>query len=177
MFLFRCVSSGFLVACLLVSPAAALETAAGGSAAVAAELEALTASIERLTAILEAQSGSEKEDLLYQKLNLAIAYLNFRSRRIEMLEQDVQQARAAKGQIESTLTVWLQQREELADADSAIASEEVRQRRDEIQMRIDLVRERVARLDDEIVSLENRIYELQGQIDSVEEFVQKNLAL
>lgn len=146
-------------------------------APVAAELNALTISIDRLTGVLEAQSGVDDDDLLYQKLNLAIAYLNFRSRRIEALEQDVQANRSAKAQIESTLNVWLERQQEMAANDSGLASEEVRQRHDDVQMRIDLVKERLERLDNEIVSLESKIYELQGQIDSVEEFVQRNLAL
>ena len=169
------------VAVLAVSqlfvPAAFAEGINNGDADVARELRALSVSLDRLTAILESQAGSEEQDQLFQKLNLAVAYLNFRSRRIEMLERDVQQARAAKGQIESSLNVWLQQQQELADGESAIVSEEERQRQDEIEMRIDLIKQRISRLDDEIVSLENKIYELQGQIDSVEAFVQKNLAL
>lgn len=144
---------------------------------VATELSVLATSIDRLTSVLETQSGADDDDLLYQKLNLAIAYLNFRSRRIEALEQDVQANRSAKAQIESTLNVWLERQQEMTANDSGLASEEVRQRHDDVQMRIDLVKERLERLDNEIVSLESKIYELQGQIDSVEEFVQRNLAL
>jgi chromosome segregation ATPase len=145
--------------------------------AVAAELQSLSASINRLAAALEAQTGSGEQDMLYEKLNLAIAYLNFRSRRIESLERDVQETRSAKSQIESTLNVWLERQQDMAQTDSGLLSEDERLRNEEIQMRIDLVKERISRLDDEIVSLESRIYELQSQIDSVEEFVQRNLAL
>ncbi len=144
---------------------------------VAAELRALTASVDRLSAILAAQAGSEEQDQLYEKLNLAIAYLNFRSRRIESLERDVQESRSAKAQIESTLGIWLEKQQELNQGSSGLVSEEERLRKEEFQLRIDLVKERIGRLDTEIVSLESRIYELQSQIDSVEEFVQRNLAL
>ena len=115
--------------------------------------------------------------MLHQKLNLAIAYLNFRSRRIESLERDVQESRSAKAQIESTLNVWLERQQEMLQSSSGLPSEEERLRNEDIQLRIDLIKERISRLDTEIVSLESRIYELQSQIDSVEEFVQKNLAL
>jgi len=148
-----------------------------GNAAVTAEIRALTAAIDRLVAVLEAQAGSNARDLQYQKLNLAIAYLNFRSRRIESLERDVQETRSAKAQIESTLNVWLERQQEMARGDSSLLSEDERLRSEEVRIRIGLVKERISRLDSEIVSLESRIYELQSQIDSVEEFVQKNLAL
>ena len=153
------------------------ELTGSGDSPVAAELKALAASVDRLSRILESSVGSNEQDLLFQKLNLAVAYLNFRSRRIESLEQDMQSAKNAKNQIESTLNVWLQQQEEMAADDSALLSEEIRQRNEEFQLRINMVKGRVARLDNEIVVLENKIYELQGQIDSVEEFVQKNLNL
>jgi len=141
------------------------------------EMTALSSSIDRLTRVLEAQTKDREQDMLYEKLNLAIAYLNFRSRRIEALEQDVQSTRNAKAQIESTLNIWLQRQEEMLDTEDLITDEEARQRSEEIRMRIDLVKQRISLFDEEIVKLENKIYELQGQIDSVEEFVQKNLAL
>lgn len=166
-----------LLVCFSFTSVPAHESASSESASVATELRTLAASIERLTSILESQAGGSSQDLLNQKLNLAIAYLNFRSRRIEALEQDVQATRSAKAQIESTLNVWLERQQEMTANDSGLPSEEVRQRNDDVQMRIDLVKERVERLDSEIVNLESKIYELQGQIDSVEEFVQKNLAL
>lgn len=168
----------FMAVCQLILWTAPVASGFEGSSdEIARELKALTASIDRLTAILETQAGSEERDLLYQKLNLAIDYLNFRSRRIESLERDAQEARSAKAQIESTLTVWLERQQEMARGDSSLLSEEERLRNEEIQIRIDLIRERIGRLDSDIVTLESRIYELQSQIDSVEEFVQKNLAL
>ena len=171
----------FVFALLLVhfsfTSVSAHDSASTENASVATELSALAASIERLTSVLESQPGTDDNDLLYQKLNLAIAYLNFRSRRIEALEQDVQATRSAKAQIESTLNVWLERQQEMTVSDSGLANEETRQRNEDVQMRIDLVKERLERLDSEIVNLESKIYELQGQIDSVEEFVQKNLAL
>lgn len=170
--------------CLLVLPIAllclngnALAHEEDSDPAVAAELQSLSASIDRLATALESQSGAGEQDVLHQKLTLAIAYLNFRSRRIESLERDVQETRSVKSQIESTLNVWLERQQDMAQSDSGLLSEEERQRSDEIQIRIDLVKERIERLDDEIVGLESRIYELQSQIDSVEEFVQRNLAL
>ena len=166
-----------LLICFSFTSVPAHESADSENASVVTELSALAASIERLTSVLESQPGAGDKDLLYQKLNLAIAYLNFRSRRIEALEQDVQATRSAKAQIESTLNVWLERQQEMSASDSGLASEEARQRNDDVQMRIDLVKERLERLDSEIVNLESKIYELQGQIDSVEEFVQKNLAL
>ena len=171
LFAFMCVCQ------LMLMVAHGASGSEGDSAEIVRELKALNASVERLAAALEAQTGSNTQDLQYQKLNLAIAYLNFRSRRIESLERDVQETRSAKAQIESTLNVWLERQQEMARGDSSLPSEDERLRSEEIQIRIDLVRERISNLDSEIVSLESRIYELQSQIDSVEEFVQKNLAL
>lgn len=162
--------------CLMSVPVTAQQPGAG-SEDVANELRALTASVDRLNAILEAQAGSVEQDMLFRKLNLAIAYLDFRSRRIEALEQDVQESRNAKAQIESTLNIWIERQKEMAGNEPGLSGEEARLRNEEFEVRIELIRERIERLDDEIVSLESKIYELQSQIDSVEEFVQKNLAL
>ena len=175
--MFRVSFVFLLIMYFIVASAFSQELAGSEESPVAAELKALTASVDRLSRILESSAGSNEQDLLFQKLNLAVAYLNFRSRRIESLEQDMQSAKNAKDQIESTLNVWLQQQEEMAADDSALPSEELRQRNEDFQLRINMVKGRVARLDNEIVVLENKIYELQGQIDSVEEFVQKNLNL
>ncbi len=176
MFLCRLFLLLLILVTLVAGPSLAQETV-DDSSAVAAEINALAASIDRLTEVVKSQSSTEGADLLYQKLNLAIAYLNFRSRRIEALEQDVQTTRSAKAQIESTLNVWLERQQEMTASDPGLPSEEARMRNEDVQMRIDLVKERLERLDSEIVNLESKIYELQGQIDSVEEFVQKNLAL
>ena len=165
---------------LLLAPitvAFSQETSIPNETAVAAELRSLATSVDRLARVLEANSGSTEQEMLFEKLNLAIAYLNFRSRRIESLEQDMQSARNARDQIESTLNVWLKQQDEISSTESVLPNEELKQRTEEFKMRIDMVKGRLARLDNEIITLENKIFELQGQIDSVEEFVQKNLNL
>jgi len=161
----------------IVGAAPTGDPAAVDNDAVATELRALAGSIDRLTQVLESKSVSDEQDTLLQKLNLAVAYLNFRSRRIEMLEQDVQSAKNARAQIESTLNVWLKQQQEMEVDDQPLVDEAARQRNEEFEMRINLLKERVTRIDNEIIVLENKIYELQDQIDSVEQFVQKNLDL
>ncbi|PLX80650.1 MAG: hypothetical protein C0615_00580 [Desulfuromonas sp.] len=161
----------------IVGAAPTGDPAAVDNDAVATELRALAGSIDRLTQVLESKSVSDEQDTLLQKLNLAVAYLNFRSRRIEMLEQDVQSAKNALAQIESTLNVWLKQQQEMEVDDQPLVDEAARQRNEEFEMRINLLKERVTRIDNEIIVLENKIYELQDQIDSVEQFVQKNLDL
>lgn len=167
----------FVFLCFGLSDVEAQDGPGNGKSSLAPEITALAASIDRLARALEADDGKSEQDMLFRKLNLAIAYLNFRSRRIEMLEQDLQEARTSKDQIESTLNVWLQQREDLDNEDSSLPTEETRQRREELKVRIDLVKSRVSQIDSDIVNLENKIYQLQDQIDSVEEFVQNNLAL
>lgn len=147
---------------------------------LAQEIRRLADSIRQLEAGLQAQQNAFGEQLMLQKLNVAIGYLNFRSRRIEVLERDLQGMKSQKQRFEDVL-LQLEQRDELLEAESQIGidrrTSDVRQSREDIAMQRSMLKQRVERIESEIIEMETRIYALQGQIDSVESFVEKYLKI
>jgi len=169
-----------LIALLLLTlfsfPAAAQESPAAGELAV--ELRGLSKSVDRLAALLDAQSRERQEDVSYRKLELAIAYLNFRSRRIESLERDIDSSKAQRSRLEDNLPVFAERIREI-EADMQEypqgAPQELKEALKGIQMQYDLFKERIARIDDQLILKDNLLYELQTQIRDVEAYVQKHL--
>lgn len=154
--------------------------AAGPAAdrSLAAEIEKLTIAIERLADLQEAERQLTEQDILSRKLDTAIAYLNFRSRRIEMLEQDLQETRVGRNQMD-TILIQLEEKGRLLDAEARSgtigSSREAVKARREHELRVKLFEERMEQMDQEMVLLENKIQGLQDEISSVESFVQRNL--
>ncbi|BCA79206.1 hypothetical protein [Desulfuromonas sp. AOP6] len=148
--------------------------------ALAQEIRHLADSIRQLEAGLQAQQETLDEQLVLQKLNVAIGYLNFRSRRIEVMERDLQTSRAQKQRMEDVL-LQLEQKDELLEAESQTGIDrrvpDIRQSREEIAVQRSMLKQRVERIESEIVEMETRIYALQSQIDSVESFVEKHLKI
>lgn len=149
-----------------------------GSMGLATEMKKLTAAVERLADLQEANRQLEEEEVLARKLDTAIAYLNFRSRRIELLEQDMQEMRVSRNQMD-TILMRFEEKKELLDAEARSgtlgSNAEAVKARQEHELRIKLFQERMAQFDEEMVRLENKILELQDEISSVESFVQRNL--
>ncbi len=144
-------------------------------AMIAEEIRALSASINSLAKQLETQTGSAQKNTTLRKLDIAIAYLNFRSRRIEMFEQDLQSARTNRNRLDDVQKQFQREEENLSSSFNANQKEAIQRAREELKIRRLAVKDRVSRMDEEIILLENRIMEMQSQIDSVENFVQKNL--
>ena len=148
--------------------------------ALAKEISRLSRSIEHLEATLESQKKRMEDQVMLQKLNAAIAYLNFRSRRIESLEKDLQGARNVKLRLEDMLEQLAQQDELLEnEAKSSLNpnGSDKKQSRKSIERQRTLLKQRLARVDGEIVEMETRLYDLQKQVEGVESFVEKNLKL
>lgn len=149
-----------------------------GDRDLAREMKKLTAAVERLADLEEENRQLEEQEVLARKLDTAIAYLNFRSRRIELLEQDLQEMRVSRNQMD-TILMRFEEKKELLDAEARSgtigSNAEAVKARQEHELRIKLFQERMAQLDEEMVRLENKILELQDEISSVESFVQRNL--
>jgi hypothetical protein len=129
------------------------------AALVADELKTLSNAVDNLSRQIAKQSGNAEEETTLRKLDIAIAYLNFRSRRIEMFERDLQSSRASR----------------LSQSFDSNQQESMQKAREELRFRQQAIKDRGSRLDEEIILLENRIMDMRSQIDSVESFVQKNL--
>ena len=145
---------------------------------LADEIEKLTAAIERLAELQQAGRDQQEQQALSRKLDTAIAYLNFRSRRIEMLEQDLQEMRVSRNQMD-TILVQMDEKGQLliAEARSGTigSTSETAKARQEHEMKIKLVQKRMSQMDQELMLLEIKIQDLQDEISSVESFVQRHL--
>ena len=144
---------------------------------ITAKLDALTMAINRLTTLLEREQLQEQNRLQLAKMTNAIDYLNFRSRRIEMLERDLASLRISRQGQEDLLKLWdenLRECDNVAEPKSS-PNPEVESDCKRLLNRQKMVKDKMARLNDEIVVLENRLYELQNELVDVENYVQKNL--
>lgn len=164
--------------CLLLLP---LSTAAAAEQKTVppVPVEALTAAVNRLAAALEAGQKSAADKETMEKLNLAIAYLSFRSRRIEMLDQDIAALKNSRGKIEEAQKTWNERilaLEERQKQSSGGVSAEFNQMIEDAKSQMSVFKDRQSRLGDDIVQLENRNYELQREISVIEKFVERNLA-
>ncbi len=166
---------GLLVICLCLSSSALAAPSERDGTLIAEELKALSTSINGLTKQMEAQAGSVSKDTTLRKLDIAIAYLNFRSRRIEMFERDLQSARTGRNRLDDVLEQFQREEESLSQTFDPSQKDAIQRAREELSFRRQTVKGRLSRMDEEIILLENRIMEMQSQIDSVESFVQKNL--
>ncbi len=146
-----------------------------GEAMLTEELRALSTAVDNLTQQITQQAGAEQQDTTLRKLDIAIAYLNFRSRRIEMFEQDLQSTRANRNRLNDLLEQYQLEEKNLSQSFDSNQREALQKANEELGFRLQVVKDRVSRLDEEIILLENRIMDMQSQIDSVENFVEKNL--
>jgi len=146
---------------------------------IALEIRNLSTSVDRLTNLLYDQAQQQNQEEVLRKLDIAVAYLNFRSRRIEMLERDLLNSRSMKTRLEDVMRQWEKRVNELEEtgktnttgqANGELQTEEAKE-----QMK--LLKQRLTRVDTEIVDFENRILELRDQLNSVESYVEKHLQL
>jgi predicted nucleic acid-binding Zn-ribbon protein len=142
---------------------------------IAKELKTLSSAVDNLAQQMARLAGNEQQDTTLRKLDIAIAYLNFRSRRIELFEQDLQAARTNRNRLDDVLEQFQREEESLSNAFDANQRDAMQRAREEMSFRRQVVKDRISRMNEEIILLENRIMDMQSQIDSVESFVQKNL--
>lgn len=142
---------------------------------LALEIKALSQSIDKLMQSIENQAGDSSSEAELRKLEIAIAYLNFRSRCIEMFERDLQNTRGQRNRVEDFLGQIEREEEALADVFENNQQDDILRARNELSSRKQSLKDRISRLDEEIILLENRIMDMRSQIDNVESFVEKNL--
>jgi chromosome segregation ATPase len=146
---------------------------------IALEIRNLSTSVDRLTRLLYDQGQQEQQDVILRKLDIAVAYLNFRSRRIEMLERDLQNNQTMKTRLEDIIKQWegrLEQIEEQERANNGNSSDDQLSRQ-EAQEQLKMLKQRLARTDAKIIDFDNRVIELRNQLDDVEAFVERHLEL
>lgn len=164
-----------LALCLCLSSNASAAQNDMNDAMIAKELRALSTSINGLVQLMEAQAAGASKDITLRKLDIAIAYLNFRSRRIEMFERDLQSARTSRNRLDDLQEQFQNEEENLSQSFDSSQKDAIQRAREELKFRQRALKDRISRLDEQIILLENRTMDMQSQIDSVESFVQKNL--
>jgi len=164
----------------LLGPLPALSEPTGNETRLATEVARLTSVLENLSQQLDNEKQQRENDVRFRKLELAIAYLNFRSRRIESLERNIDNQRSIRSRIEENLPIVA---ERIRDIELRMqeypqgAPEELTEARDDLLTQQTLFRERIARIDDDLVMKENLMYELRNQISDVEAYVQRHLEM
>lgn len=166
---------GVLILCVCLSSnllAAQIEV---NDDTIVGELRTLSKSIDSLAKQLKQQAGRVQQDTTLRQLDIAVSYLNFRSRRIEMFERDLQSSKSSRNRLYDVLEQFQREEDGLTESYDSSQRDAIKRAREEISFRRQTVKDRLSRMDEEIILLENRIMEMQAQIDSVESFVQKNL--
>jgi chromosome segregation ATPase len=156
------------------SPAVATEQ----KSAAPVPVEALTAAVNRLAAALEAEQKNTGKKESLEKLNLAIAYLSFRSRRIETLERDITARKNSRSNVEEAQKTWNERilaLEERQKQSQGGMNDDISRMIEDAKTQLTVFKERQSRLDDEIIQLENRNYELQRELSVIEKFVESQL--
>lgn len=167
-----------LLLSFLATGSIAQTTETGLTAASNESIVRLAEAVEKLAELLKSRSAEDKVDSELRKLDIAISYLNFRSRRIETIERDLGMLRTDRSRIEDTLSNWQERRDMMTNTLEEKSGEEKEALQSQIlemEAREKLVAQRMARYDEEIIILENRIIELQNELDSVESYVQQHL--
>ncbi|MDT8420204.1 MAG: hypothetical protein RQ754_07205 [Desulfuromonadales bacterium] len=142
--------------------------------------ERLAIAVERLVQQLEQESATQNEDKQLRKLDIAISYLNFRSRRIEILDRDLTMTKSERERYEDVLQQFQERRELLKTAleeKSPEEKKELEQNLEELELREKNLELRRSRIEEDIIIMENKIVDLQNQLDAVESYVQRHLQL
>jgi len=167
-----------LMASLLtvVLPAAA-DSRSEAAEIIALEIRNLATSIDRLTQLQFEQAKQNEQDELLRKLDIAVSYLNFRSRRIEMLERDKQNTQSTKNRLEDIIQQLEARIEQLEEDSTGGSDEKNQQAQNDTREQLKMLRNRLDRTDDKLIDFDNQITGLRNQLDDVEAFVERNLEL
>lgn len=145
---------------------------------LAASIDRLTATVDKLVQQKQAGESSLGQDEQLRRLSLAIAYLDYRSRRLEALEQEMSGNRDAQARLEDFMH-QVERREDALEErlrdNPQLPQAEAEKSRKELEEQKKLVTDRAARIDGKLIQLDNEIAELKAQLVPVERFVQDNL--
>lgn len=164
----RCLFSAI---CFSTALAFASPVYAADDSRLAAELQSLNQSLQSLQQLM-------KEQLAANRLNTAIAYLNFRSRKIEVLERDLEGVKKDRDRLQGFLDDMEQRSARLEEEkrnSPSLSTQDFNLAKEELEQRKGLIKRRAEQLGSESLAIEIKIGELRSQIDSIERFVESNL--
>jgi len=152
--------------------------ALAGDKELETSIDRLSAAVEQLARLQQKSAQTTEHDTMMRRLSLAVAYLDYRSRRIEALEMERSEIRTSSERLDDILR-QIERREE--DLDENLRSNPQTSREEAVQARKDLQNqkktmiERIARNDSKLIQLDNEITELKSQLVPIERFIQQNL--
>ena len=133
----------------------------------------MTRALESLNLMLKEQQSRADRSYQLQKLEIAISYLNFRSRSIEVKEKELQGLRESRDRMEEML---LEIKRE-ADSDEFSTRQSGQSSHAERSTLLDHWQQRIDRIKNEITTLEIQIMTLSTGLADIENYVEKSLKL
>lgn len=146
---------------------------------MALEVFQMTQSMDELIGLLKEERTQNDRGAELQKLEIAVTYLNFRSRRIEAKEQELNEKRQSRDRMQELVAKIEDDPEQWErfdkNADSGPIPSSFEERPSEYRLK--MLKERIDKQDTEVVKLEAEIMDLSRELADFETFVQKNLEL
>jgi chromosome segregation ATPase len=145
---------------------------------LATEISRLTDAVNRLAELQKERVATSDQNEKIQRLSLAIAYLDYRSKRIEALEREMSSNRNTQERLED-FSRQISRRESALEEDlrnnPQMSQQEALQMRKELEDQKKLITDRIARIDGKLIQLDNEIINLKSQLAPTERYVQSNL--
>lgn len=167
-----------LMTLLVLLPLTAPAQSAIPAAAAQGDIAQLTRSLDGLIQLLKAQQSRSEQAVELQKLEIAISYLNFRSRRIEVKEKELQVLKDNRDRMKELFSEIKAQAEQREEDNKELRSLQPRQPSiAERFIQPALWQQRIDKLDGEIIILESEIRALSTSLAEFDSYVKKNLTL
>jgi hypothetical protein len=171
----------FIIALLLLTaPVYAQTIAPEQKSDIALEVFQMTQSMDELMQLLKEGKTQSDSAAELQKLEIAVTYLSFRSRRIESKEQDLRDRKLARDRMQELVTKIKDNPEQWERFDrTAQRQSQIQPTSQEspVDYRLRQLEERIETLDSEIITLEMEVTDLNRELSDFEAYVQKKLEL
>jgi hypothetical protein len=171
----------FIIAFLLLTaPVYAQTIAPEQKSDIALEVFQMTQSMDELMQLLKEGKTQSDSAAELQKLEIAVTYLSFRSRRIESKEQDLRDKKLARDRMQELVTKIKDNPEQWERFDRTAQRQSQIQptsQENPVDYRLRQLEERIETLDSEIITLEMEVTDLNRELSNFEAYVQKKLEL
>ncbi|MBC7962411.1 MAG: hypothetical protein H7Y05_05670 [Steroidobacteraceae bacterium] len=138
----------------------------------------MTRSLDGLIRLLKAQQSRNDQAVELQKLEIAISYLNFRSRRIEAKEKELQGMRESRDRMKEMFSEIKAQAEQHEEDSKELRSLQSKQPSfAERFIQPAQWQQRIDKIESEIITLESEIRALSTNLAEIDSYVKKNLIL
>jgi hypothetical protein len=169
-----------IIALLLAAPVYAQTATPELKSDIALEVLQMTQSMDELIQLLKEDKTQSNKAAELQKLEIAVTYLSFRSRRIESKEQDLREKKLAKDRMQELVTKIKDNPEQWERFDRTAQRQSQIQptsQENPVDYRLRQLEERIETLDSEIITLEMEVTDLYRELSNFEAYVQKKLEL